>query len=61
MVRITSSDHDFKVYGASLYIDGYKLPNKKTWRNSALFRGFKLGEGNYNLFVFSVPEGLEEN
>lgn len=29
MVKITSSDHDFKIYGASLFIDGYKLPNKK--------------------------------
>jgi hypothetical protein len=57
MVSIeTSNRYDDTTYGAVLYVDGKKVFGKKTFRNRALFQGFKLGRGSYKSFNFKTND-----
>ena len=43
-------------YGAILYLDGQRIPGKKTFRKETVFEGYKKGTGIYQDFTFIVPK-----
>ena len=52
--------NDADTYGAVLFLDGQRVHGKKTFRRVTNFPGYKKGGGNYEEFVFSVPDFTDE-
>jgi hypothetical protein len=59
MVGITTANkQDSTTYGTVLYLDGKRVPGKKTFRGRCLFQGFKLGGGKFRYFDFNLSTGM---
>ena len=57
---ISTNMNDTDTYGAVLFLDGQRVHGKKTFRRVTNFPGYKKGGGNYEEFVFSVPDFIDE-
>ena len=53
---IAAEPNDTQTYGAVLYLDGHRIPGKKTFRRVDKFPGFKKGKGKFQEFRFKVPK-----
>ena len=51
-----ANQSDTETYGAVLYLDGHRIPGKKTFTKKTCFPGFKKGSGKYQEFRFKVPK-----
>ena len=55
MVQITNQHREDKtMYGAVLYLNGFRVYGKKTFSGRTLFQGFKLGDGKCREFNFDT-------
>ncbi len=58
MVGISNNrKEDRTVYGAVLYLDGKRVPGKKTFTGRTLFQGYKKGGGVFVEFGFNTNNG----
>ena len=57
---ISTNMNDTDTYGAVLFLDGQRVHGKKTFRRVTNFPGYKKGGGNYEEFIFSVPDFIDE-
>ena len=55
MVAVSAQRKDDRtVYGAVLYLDGQRVPGKKTFTGRTIFQGFKMGQGRFLRFDFNT-------
>src|SRR5687768_15609268 len=54
-INVTARDQDTP-YAAKLFIDDQEVVACKTFKRRGNFFGFRKGNGNYDRFVFSIPD-----
>lgn len=54
-INVTARDPE-KPYAAKLFIDDQEVVTCKTFKKRGNFFGFRKGNGNYDRFVFSIPD-----
>ena len=54
-INVTAKDQA-NPYAAKLFIDDQEVIASKTFKKRGNFFGFKKGNGNYDRFIFSIPE-----